>query len=86
MKVTLCQFVATCSVNSQTEHVCTPGLLQPLPVPTEAWQMICMDFIEGVLMSYTYNVILVVFDKFSKYIHNIPLCHPFIAFKVDQES
>jgi hypothetical protein len=53
MKETIQQFVASCTICQQakSEHVKIPGLLQPLPVPTEAWQIICMDFIEGLPVS-----------------------------------
>ena len=59
-----------------------PGLLQPLPVPDFAWQVVTMDFIEGLPRSHGYNCIMVVVDKFSKYAHFVPLSHPFTALKV----
>lgn len=87
IKETIQQFVASCTIYQQakSEKVRTPGMLQLLPVPTEAWKVICMDLIEGLPMSSNYDVILVVIDKFSKYNHFIPLRHPFTAFKVAQE-
>ena len=57
-------------------------LLQPLPVPDFAWQVVCLDFIEGLPKSNHCNCILVVVDKFSKYNHFILLTHPFTAIQV----
>lgn len=76
-------FVTQCTICQQakTEKVKYPGL-QPLPVPSYAWQVVTMDFIEGLPKSRNFNCILVVVDKFSKYAHFIPLSHPFTAMKV----
>lgn len=42
MKAQIRQFVAACTVCQQakTERVPYPGLLQPLEVPTQAWQVV----------------------------------------------
>jgi hypothetical protein len=64
------------------EHIRTLGPLQPLLVPTQAWQIVSLDFIEGLPTSDHYNAILVVIDKFSKYGHFIPLHHPFTATQI----
>lgn len=87
LKQTVQAFVAGCQVCQQAkpEHTKLPRLLQPLPVPTKACTVICMDFIEGLPLSGQHNVILVVIDKFTKYAHFVPLRHPFTASTVAQE-
>ena len=59
-----------------------PGLLQPLVVPSSSWQMISMDFAEGLPKSGGKNCILVIVDKFPKFAHFLPLSHPFTASQV----
>lgn len=78
------KFVAECTVCQQAkpERVKYPGLLQPLPIPKFAWQLVSLGFVEGLPTSHHFNCILVVVDKFSKYAHFIPLKHPFTAFQV----
>lgn len=84
MRNAITQFVQSCSVCQQAkvEHVKTPGLLQPLPIPDQAWQVVYLDFIEGLPKSARYDTILVVIDKFTKYGQFIPLAHPFTALQV----
>ncbi|CAI7866760.1 unnamed protein product [Closterium sp. NIES-54] len=49
------------------------GLLQPLPVPEQPWQVVSLDFITGLLPTNAgHDAILVVMDKFSKMGHFIP--------------
>lgn len=84
LRTTVVQFVAACSICQQakSEHVKYPGLLQSLPVPDHAWQIVSLDFIEGLPKSATFTCILVAVDKFSKYSHFVPLAHPFTAMDV----
>lgn len=79
-------YVTSCSVCLQTkpDRVKYLGLLSPLPVPAESWQVVSMDFNDGLPNSSHYNCIMVVVDKFSKYAHFIPLHHPYTAPKVAQ--
>ncbi|CAI7883867.1 unnamed protein product [Closterium sp. NIES-54] len=49
------------------------GLLQPLPVPEQPWQVVSLDFITGLPPTNAgHDAILVVIDKFSKMGHFIP--------------
>lgn len=84
MKQSITQFVQACSVchQAKADRTKLPGLLQPLPVPERAWQVISMDFIEGLPTSQGFNCILVVVDLFSKYAHFLRLKHPFTASSV----
>nr|MDZ8005255.1 RNase H-like domain-containing protein [Nostoc sp. DedSLP05] len=49
MKKDVQKFVAECDTcqRQKGETVASPGLLQPLPIPTQTWHHISMDFIEG---------------------------------------
>ena len=43
------------------------GLLQPLPVPTDRWEEVSMDFITGLPRTKAgYDAILVVVDHLTK--------------------
>ncbi|CAI7867914.1 unnamed protein product [Closterium sp. NIES-53] len=49
------------------------GLLQPLPVPEQPWQVVSLDFITGLPPTNAgHDAILVVIDKFSKMGYFIP--------------
>jgi hypothetical protein len=84
LKASVIAFVQSCEFCQQakSEHVRLPGLLQTLPVAEKAWSVVSLDFIEGLPKSRSYNAILMVVDKFSKYGHCIPLAHPFTALSV----
>lgn len=69
----------------KSEHVKSPGLLQPIPIPNQAWEVITMDFIEGLPRSENRDTIMVVIDKFTKYCHLLSFQHPFSATQVAQK-
>lgn len=71
----------TCQRN-KSEHLPTLGLLQPIAIPSESWEVISMDFVEGLPRSKEVDTILVIIDKLTKYCHLVPLSHPFTASKV----
>jgi transposase InsO family protein len=66
----------TCQ-RAKPERVRYPGLLQPLPVPSAAWEIVSMDFVEGFPKSGRFDGVMVVVDKFSRYAHFIALAHPY---------
>ncbi|KAF7117140.1 hypothetical protein RHSIM_RhsimUnG0001600 [Rhododendron simsii] len=86
MKKAVFKFVAECDVcqRNKTETVASPGLLQPLPIPTRLWTKISMDFIEGLPLSNGKLVIFVVVNRLSKYVHFMALSHPYTAADVAQ--
>ncbi|WVZ88887.1 hypothetical protein U9M48_035354 [Paspalum notatum var. saurae] len=81
MKNDVHEFVQTCVIcqKAKPDRAKLPGLLAPLPVPANAWQVISLDFVEGLPLTANANCILVVVDSFTKYAHFIPLHHPFTA-------
>lgn len=86
MKQSIQQFIDKCAICKQAkpERVKYPGLLKPLDVPDEAWQVVTLDFVEGLPRSSGFNSILVVVDKLTKYAHFLPLSHPYTATQVAQ--
>ena len=72
-------FVAECLVcqPNKVETVKTPGLLQPLNIPSQRWEEVLIDFITGLPKSKGKNVIMVVVDRLTKYAHFCALSHHF---------
>lgn len=78
------EFVAAC-FDCQTTKYSTQkpvGLLQPLPIPSQVWEDVSMDFITGLQQSRGSTVIMVVVDRLSKYAHFVPLPIRFDAWHV----
>ncbi|CAI7918905.1 unnamed protein product [Closterium sp. NIES-53] len=75
MATNLQQFVTSCDTcqRMKSSKQKKAGLLQPLPIPEQPWQVVSLDFITGLpSTSRGHNAILVVIDKFSKMGHFIP--------------
>lgn len=61
------------------EHLQPAGLLQPLPIRTQIWTDILMDFVECLPLSHGNMVLLFWWTTFLKYAHFVPLGHPYTA-------
>jgi hypothetical protein len=85
MRKDLRKFIRECEICQQNKYENTSPavLLQPLPIPTQIWSDISIDFIEGLPLSHGHSMILVVVDRLSKYNHFfLSLSHPYIVLKV----
>lgn len=72
-------FVTGCEVCKQNKYeaLSPAGLLQSLPIPTQVWDDIAMDFISGLPKATVHDTILVVVDRFTKCCHFLLLSHPY---------
>ena len=73
--------MAECLVFQQNkfETIKTSGMRQPLPIPSQHWEEVSMDFITGLPKSKGKSVMMVVIDRLTKYAHFCVLSHPFKA-------
>jgi hypothetical protein len=81
LKTDVQRFIVECLVFQQNkvETIKTPGLLQPLAIPSQCWEEVSMDFIIGLSKSKEKSVIMVIFDRLTKYTQFCALFHPFKA-------
>lgn len=85
-KNTVQKLIVACGTckKAKSEHVSYPGLIQPLHVLQQAWELVTLDFVEGLPRSAGFSCVLVVVDKLTKYAHFLPLSHPYTALQVAQ--
>jgi hypothetical protein len=62
---------------NKVETINTPGLLQPLTIPSQHWEEVSMDFITRLLNFEGKSFIMVIVDRLTKYTHFCALSHPF---------
>ena len=86
MRASVHRFLRNWDVCSQAKpsHHAPFGLLQPLPIPSERWTDISMDFITDLPLSGTFDSIMVVKCRLSKQAHFIP-CNKAISGKETAE-
>jgi len=84
LKKDVTRFVMECTTCQRCKHkqIPYPGLLQPLEIPSQVWELISMDFVKGLPKSKGVDTLLVVVDKLIKFSHFLTLAHPFIAIEV----
>lgn len=84
LKKAVKDYVKACDICSRCKHenIHPPELLQPLPIPDQAWTNISMHFMEGLLKSEGRDCVPVVVDRLMKYAHFLSLSRPFTAQEV----
>jgi transposase InsO family protein len=69
------RYVRNCALCRRTKNLrqSTPGLLQSMPVPSQRWQEISVDFVTGIPQSgNNYNAVMCVVDRLTKRRRLIP--------------
>ena len=81
MRRQVARFVRECQICQQAKasYQSPADLLQNLPKPTQVWEHLTMDFIEGLPRSEGVDTILVVVDRLTKFAHFLAFKHPFTA-------
>ena len=84
MKKDVKDYIKGCKLRQRIKHETNKPakLLQPLEIPYTPWSSISMDFVEGLPKSLKQDVVMVVVDRLTKYVHFIPLFHPYTIVKV----
>lgn len=84
MKQDVKQHVAACDdcQRNKSEARSPAGLMQPLPIPSQVWEDVSLDFVDGLPSSIGKTALMVVVDRFTKYAHFVALTHPYTARKV----
>lgn len=84
MKDYITKYVRECQVCQQNknEHTFLADLLQPLPIPTQKWESITMDFITGLPKVQGKDCIYVVVDRLTKFGHFFAISTGFTALQV----
>lgn len=84
MKTNIKRYIRECDIGQRIkfETFAPTGLLQPLAIPSKPWSDVSLDFVEWLPKSQGFEVILVVVDRLTKYVHYIPLGHPYSAANV----
>jgi hypothetical protein len=69
LKTNVQRFVAECLVfqKNKVETIKTPGILQPLAIPSQPWEELSMYFITGLPKTEGESVIMVIVDRLTKY-------------------
>jgi deoxyuridine 5'-triphosphate nucleotidohydrolase len=68
------KFVSTCAICQKIKHArhAPYGILQPIPIPNQPFEVVTMDFISELPPSHGYNAIFVLVCKLTKYAFFIP--------------